>query len=231
MPQQQSAGRPMNALPLWRASNLNISQFVTCTCPCVTCVCLVMCTGKRRGGPKERHRWHGGGGDQVRRLYVLRHARSDGTVAVLPGAWCQIMSPGTPEEKGKQENITLHIADNLDLIFYWIIPMKKTFKCRTVHFKVVYVRVFIKMKVHSCRKGFSCSYSSLFNGWSSEYLLSISFLCCAVISIHCSWFMNNQQRLQGLGYNSTVMLHWLLVGLFSDPIKVKHRLVSEYKDE
>lgn len=103
-------------LPFWLPSYYNISSFVIFPCRCVVSVCvllfsvcifgnvgmcLLMWTGKGWHRPKEGHRRHGSTRDQVRRLRLLRHACGDGTVAFLPGAWCQIISPRTPEKKGK----------------------------------------------------------------------------------------------------------------------------------
>lgn len=58
-------------------------------------------TGKKRPGCKEGHRRNGSAGDQVRRHGLLHHARGNGTLAVVPGARCQIVTLRTSEEKGE----------------------------------------------------------------------------------------------------------------------------------
>lgn len=64
-------------------------------------------TGKGRPGPEAGHWRHGGSGSQVRGLCLLHHARGDGTLAVLHGAWCQVFPPRTPEKKGRWESSAL----------------------------------------------------------------------------------------------------------------------------
>lgn len=57
--------------------------------------------GEAGAEPQTGHRGHGGGGDQVRRLALLRHARGHGAVALLPGPRRQVLSPGSPQETSK----------------------------------------------------------------------------------------------------------------------------------
>lgn len=54
--------------------------------------------GEAGAEPQARHRGHGGGGDQVRRLDLLHHARGHGAVALLPGPRRQVRPPGSPQE-------------------------------------------------------------------------------------------------------------------------------------
>lgn len=54
--------------------------------------------GEAGAEPQAGHRGHGGGGDQVRRLALLRHARGHGPVALLPGPRRQVRPPGSPQE-------------------------------------------------------------------------------------------------------------------------------------
>lgn len=54
--------------------------------------------GEAGAEPQAGHRGDGGGGDQVRRLALLRHARGHGAVALLPGPRRQVRPPGSPQE-------------------------------------------------------------------------------------------------------------------------------------
>lgn len=119
-------------LPLWLPSNRSISSFVIFPCPCAyVCVSFlwvftnvgvpvnVTATGKGWVGPKERYWRHGSAWDQVRGFCLLRHACGNRTVAVLSVTWCQIVSPWTPEKKGKLEKrIIIIIRNFLELTFF-----------------------------------------------------------------------------------------------------------------
>lgn len=61
---------------------------------------ILYTTGKGRLRFKEGHWWDGSPRDQVRRLGLFCHACGNRAVAFLPGAWCQIISPRSPEKKG-----------------------------------------------------------------------------------------------------------------------------------
>lgn len=58
-------------------------------------------TGKKRPGCKEGYRRHGSARDQIRRHGLLHHACGNRTLAVLPGARCQIITFRTSEEEGE----------------------------------------------------------------------------------------------------------------------------------
>lgn len=58
-------------------------------------------TGKKRPGCKEGHRRHGSARDQIRRHGLLHHACGNRTLAVVPGARCQIITLRTSQEKGE----------------------------------------------------------------------------------------------------------------------------------
>lgn len=58
-------------------------------------------TGKKRPGCKEGHRRHGSARDQIRRHGLLHHACGNRTLAVVPGARCQIITSRTSEEEGE----------------------------------------------------------------------------------------------------------------------------------
>lgn len=61
--------------------------------------------------PKEGHRWHGGGRDQVWGFSLLYHACGDRVVAVISGARCEILPPRAAQEKGEEIKL-LHVAKN-----------------------------------------------------------------------------------------------------------------------
>lgn len=92
-------------LPLWYFST-RLSHFSLLSCFIFSCnvtvhLTNVNATGKKRPGCKEGHRWNGGARDQVWRHGLLHHARGYRTLAVLPGARCQIITLGAAEEKGE----------------------------------------------------------------------------------------------------------------------------------
>lgn len=67
----------------------------------ITHLLNINATGKKRPGCKEGHRRHGSARDQIWRHGLLHHARSNRTLAVVPGARCQIITFRTAEEEGE----------------------------------------------------------------------------------------------------------------------------------
>lgn len=67
----------------------------------ITHLLNINATGKKRPGCKKGHRRHGSARDQIRRHGLLHHACGNRTLAVVPGARCQIITLRTSQEKGE----------------------------------------------------------------------------------------------------------------------------------
>lgn len=111
-----------------------------CVCVCVFCwvtwgsfTSHSNSAGKGRHGSEEGHRWDGRPWDQIWRLCLLRHACGHRTVAVLPGAWCQIISTRTSEETG--EYSPTYSSTN-----------KLKFKLKVYLSEFTYVKIYVQTK-------------------------------------------------------------------------------------